>query len=192
MAVNGKAKGSSFERKIANALSARFETKLGIKNGFRRNPDSGSFFGGGNKVRTESYSLDYAIFGDLICPRDFAYSVECKHYKKPPSVQSWLNHTVTQWDQWLAQAAQDAASSNRKMVLIVKYNNVDEMVFLREPIAGKYHNRYRDYYVHSLTEWMGQDDAMFFLDNGENLTVSATVLNVELTHEERADGSQED
>jgi len=178
MAVNGKAKGSSFERKIANALSARFENRLGIKNGFRRNPDSGSFFGGTNKARTESYSLDYAIFGDLICPRDFSYSVECKHYKTAPSFQSVLKHAVTQWDQWLAQACQDAEASARKMVLVVKYNNVEEMVFLHQPIAGKYHGRYREYYVHTFVDWLNQSDDEFFVGQDAILTGDANNLNV--------------
>ena len=161
MAVNGKNKGNTFERKIANTLSTRFETALGVKNGFRRNPDSGSFFGGSNKARTESYSMDYAVFGDLICPRNFTYSVECKHYKSPPSFQSVIKHTVMQWDVWLAQAEQDAASSNKEMVLIIKYNNVDIMVFLKTPIAGKYHNRYKDFYIHLLDDWLDQPDVHF-------------------------------
>lgn len=180
MAVNGKSKGSAFERKIANSLSARFEPRLGIKQGFRRNPDSGSFFGGSNKARTETHSLDYAVFGDLICPKDFAYSVECKHYKKPPSFQSWLNQAVTQWDQWLAQAQQDADASKRKMVLVVKYNNVDEMVFLCEPLAGKYHGRYKQYYVHTLSDWMAQSDDAFFVGQDENLTGDAEMRIVDM------------
>jgi len=187
MAVNGKAKGSSFERKIANTLSARFESALGVSNGFRRNPDSGSFFGGSNKVRTESYSLDYAIFGDLICPRNFTYSVECKHYKTPPSFQSVLKHTVTQWDQWLAQAEQDAVSSKREMSLVIKYNNVDIMVFLKQPIAGKYHNRYKDFYIHLLDDWLAQPDDHFL---ASNLTANAPDDNA-ITVTETQDGSQE-
>jgi hypothetical protein len=162
MAVNGKNKGSTFERKIANLLSARFASALGKNNAFRRNPDSGSFFGGSNKIRTESYDLDFAIFGDLICPRSFAFSIECKHYKTPPSMQSWMNHTVKQWDSWLAQAKQDAEVSNRRMALIAKYNNVDAMVFLEQPIASTYHNRYQNYYIHTLDQWLEQEDSQFF------------------------------
>jgi len=187
MAVNGKSKGSAFERKIANTLSTRFKEALGVSNGFRRNPDSGSFFGGSNKVRTESYSLDYAIFGDLICPRNFTYSVECKHYKTPPSFQSVLKHTVTQWDQWLAQAEQDAASSKREMSLVIKYNNVDIMVFLKQPIAGKYHNRYKDFYIHLLDDWLAQPDDHFL---ASNLTANAPDDNA-ITVTETQDGSQE-
>lgn len=164
MAVNGKNKGSVFERKIANMLSERFEQRLGKKNGFRRNPDSGSFFGGNNAVRTESYDLDYAVFGDLICPRSFAYSVECKHYKTPPSFKSVVSHSVKQWDGWLEQAERDAASSSRRMSLIIKYNNVDEIVFLREPIPGMHHTKYRDYFVHLLEDWLKLPDDAFFAE----------------------------
>lgn len=162
MGVNGKAKGSNFERKIANALSERFEPFLGKKNGFRRNPDSGSFFGGSNAMRTESYDLDYAVFGDLICPRNFMYSIECKHYKTPPSFQSVVTHKVTQWDQWLEQAERDATSSSRNMSLIIKYNNVDEIVFLSYPIDGTNHTRYRAYFVHLLSDWLKMPDGHFF------------------------------
>ena len=48
MAVNGKQKGNRFERDIANMFSERFATYTGIEKAFRRNPDSGSFFGGSN------------------------------------------------------------------------------------------------------------------------------------------------
>lgn len=162
MGVNGKSKGNSFERKMANVLSERFEAHLGNKNGFRRNPDSGSFFGGSNAMRTESYNLDYAVFGDLICPRTFRYSIECKHYKSPPSFQSVITHKVSQWDKWLEQAEKDAASSSKNMSLIVKYNNVDEIVFLKSPIPDALHSLYRQYYLHTLSDWLKLPDDDFF------------------------------
>ncbi len=46
MGVNGKQKGNGFERKIANILSERFKEHTGLEQAFRRNIDSGSFFGG--------------------------------------------------------------------------------------------------------------------------------------------------
>lgn len=162
MAVNGKNKGNTFERKIANTLSARFESHTGKKNAFRRNPDSGSFFGGSNKQRTEDYDLDYALFGDLICPRNFRYSIECKHYKKPPSWQSLMIHSITQWDQWLSQAEQDATASNREMALVIKYNNVDTIVLLHKPIDNLHHNRYKQYFIHLFDQWLAQEDEHFF------------------------------
>jgi hypothetical protein len=136
MPVNGKNKGNTFERKISNMLSARFEPVTGIKTAFRRNPDSGSFFGGTNKVRTDTHDLSHANFGDLICPESFKFSVECKHYKTGPSFASIVKSKVTQWDQWIGQATQDAASSNKEMMLIIKYNGVDELVFLEQRLTN--------------------------------------------------------
>ena len=163
MAVNGKAKGNGFERKIANLLSTRFQAKTGIESGFRRNPDSGSFFGGTNKKRTETYDLDYAVFGDLICPKNFSYSIECKNYKSAPSFQSVINHKVTQWDTWLKQANQDAESSKKLLAMIVKYNNVDEIVFIKHllPINAHY-IMYQEYYVYKLSDFLSCDDTLFF------------------------------
>ena len=136
MPVNGKNKGSTFERKMANLLSARFETVTGIKQAFRRNPDSGSFFGGTNKKRTATHDLSKANFGDLICPDAFNFSVECKHYKTGPSFASILKGKISQWDEWIAQATQDATESGKSMLLIIKYNGVDELVFLSEPVLS--------------------------------------------------------
>jgi hypothetical protein len=160
--INSKDKGSSFERKIANILSERFEPMLQIKNSFRRNQDSGSFFGGTNQQRTQSYSLDYAVFGDIICPRSFRFSVECKHYKTPPTFKSVVSQSVTQWDSWLRQAEQDAASSSKQMSLIVKYNNVDSIIFLHSELPNIKHTTYQQYHIHLLSDWLSSDDQYFF------------------------------
>lgn len=160
--VNGKSKGNSFERKIANLLSLRFSNYLGIEKGFRRNPDSGSFFGGQNESRTEVYDTDFAIFGDLICPKSFKFSIECKHYKSSPSFQSILNTDVKQWDSWLSQAEQDCNKSLKDMLLIVKYNNVDEFIFTKNtyPLPLKF--IYKDNNIYKLSDLLTLNDSEFF------------------------------
>lgn len=164
MAVNGKAKGNGFERRIANQLSARFAEHLGITQGFRRNPDSGSFFGGSNTQRTQTHSMDYAVFGDLICPKNFKFSVECKHYKTAPGFAAILEQDVKQWNTWLAQAQQDAENSNKLMALIVKYNNVKEIVFTDQIIHGSLTPclTYKNYFIYKLTDFLSLDDQFFF------------------------------
>ena len=163
MAVNGKNKGNTFERKVAKLLSDRFAEYLGIESGFRRNPDSGSYFGGSNVKRSETHSLDYAIFGDLICPRNFVYSVECKHYKTAPSLQSILAQEVKQWDDWLLQAQQDSDTSGKKLALIIKYNNVSEFVFLAEPITGITSIiNYKQYFAYKLGTFLDNPTESFF------------------------------
>jgi len=164
-AVNGKSKGNSFERKIANLLSDRFKGYLKEDKGFRRNPDSGSFFGGSNTRRQETHNLDYAVFGDLICPRNFKYALECKHYKSAPTFQSVFDQQVTQWDGWLVQAKQDSINAGKEMMLIVKYNNVKEIAFLSKPLKDTdYQLRYKEYYVYKLESVLAHEDAFFFVN----------------------------
>jgi hypothetical protein len=162
MAVNGKAKGSNFERRVSNLLSKRFEKVTGKSNSFRRNQDSGSFFGKSNVSRTETHDLDYAVFGDLVVPRNFNYSIECKNYKKPPTFQSIMKQSVAEWDKWLKQAEQDATSSQKKMLLVIKYNNVDDFVLVHDQIGDNYQLKYKHYYVYSLEQFLGQADDIFF------------------------------
>lgn len=163
MPINSKKKGSGFERKIANLLSKRFDDGSGITQLFRRNADSGSYFGGTNVQRTQTHSLDYAVFGDLICPRNFKFSIECKFYKTAPSFQSIVEQKVTQWDGWLVQAEQDATSAGKSLALIVKYNKVNEIVFLKFPLnhEPKFLN-YNQYHIYSLDKFLRQDNSLFF------------------------------
>ncbi len=161
--VNGKNKGNTFERKIANLLSDRFAEHTGLESAFRRNPDSGSFFGGQNQARTETYDTEYAVFGDLICPRTFDFSIECKNYKTPPSFGSIVKQDCKQIDQWISQATQDALNAKKRMALIIKYNNVSEIVVLPElfgtlkPIIN-----YKEYHIVSLDDFLAQSDDNFF------------------------------
>lgn len=160
-AVNGKNKGNTFERKMANVLSDRFKDVLGIEKGFRRNPDSGSYFGGANVARTNQYDLDNACFGDIMCPKEFKFTIECKHYKTPPTFQSLVQGSVAQWDKWLSQAEQDSVSASKNFLLIIKYNNVDEIVFMKEKQPVKEILTYKDYYAYKLKDILDFSDSFF-------------------------------
>ena len=163
MPINSKQKGGQFERKIANLLSARFELITGIKQSFRRNPDSGSFFGASNQFRKETHDLDHANFGDLMCPKAFNYSIECKHYKTGPSFAAIVKGKITQWDTWIAQAKQDAINSKKAMLLIIKYNGVDEIVFLSTPVDNvPMLFPYKDVFGYRLDDLLLLDDEFFF------------------------------
>jgi hypothetical protein len=175
MPVNGKSKGSTFERKIANLLSVRFETVTGLKQGFRRNTDSGSFFGGSNQRRVATHDLDHANFGDLICPNNFNYSVECKFYKTGPTFASIVKGKVTQWDDWLAQATQDASNSQKEMMLIIKYNGIDEIVFVNKQVASlalvvPYKGATSIVYGYKLDDYLTLSDNVFFMANPETIS----------------------
>ena len=160
--VNGKKKGNTFERKIANTLSARFADVMGIAASFKRNIDSGSFFGGTNQRRLATHLTEHATFGDLVCPDAFVYSVECKHYKTQPLFSNILMQDCKQWDGWIEQAVQDSKNSNKKMVIIIKYNNVEEFVIVAEPVPGTPTIQYKDYYIVRLSSFLSLPDSYFF------------------------------
>lgn len=175
MGVNGKSKGSGFERKIANLLSARFEPVTGIKQSFRRNADSGSYFGGTNQRRVETHDLDHANFGDLICPKHFEFSVECKFYKTGPTFSSIVKGKIPQWDEWIKQAKQDSVNSGKLMMLIIKYNGVDELVLVEAEMVGlPLVLPYKNVYGYRLDDFLKlSDDHFFIMDNVKAVEVPA-------------------
>lgn len=161
--MNSKNKGNTFERKIANLLSARFVALTGIEKAFRRNPDSGSFLGGKNESRVATHDLDKANFGDIICPQHFRFSLECKHYREAPSLSALLDGCIRDWDRWINQATQDCINSGKRMAVIVKYNNQKEFVILRDlPANLTPAIRYGDCYLLPLETFLQLPDDFFF------------------------------
>lgn len=164
MSVNSKAKGNTFERKMANLLSDRFADHTGLKSSFRRNVDSGSFFGRSNQVRIETHGTEHACFGDLMTPASFRYTVECKHYKAPPSFNAILKQDWKQLDEWLGQAKQDGLNAGKDWLVIVKFNNIDEFVVVAgtHPLAVM---SYRGDSIIPLKSFLDQADSLFFADD---------------------------
>ena len=163
MAVNGKNKGSNYERKISNLLSNRFEKFTEKPKSFIRNSDSGAYYGGTNVSRVETHNTDFAVYGDLVCPRNFKFSIECKFYKTPPSWAGMVNHKVTQWDTWIAQSTQDSITANKEFCLIVKYNNVSDTVFLKKSLNNElFYSKYQNLFIYKLDDWLTMPDEYFF------------------------------
>ena len=66
--INGKQKGNSFEREVAGIFSKRFQTYTGVEESFLRNLDSGSRFGGNNRIRSGRVLKEDIQVGDIITP----------------------------------------------------------------------------------------------------------------------------
>lgn len=160
--TNSKQKGNKFERTIANMFSERFALATGVEQAFRRNPDSGSFFGGSNIARTETHNLDYAVYGDLICPKKFKFSIEAKNYKKAPPLNAILNENISEWDKWITQALNDSVAAGRKMLLIIKYNNTATMAIVSEEVLQHGTITYHGYAVLPLEDLLKEADDFFF------------------------------
>lgn len=161
--MNSKDKGNNFERKISKMLSERFKLRTGLDQAFRRNVDSGSFFGGSNQRRAVTHDTAKATFGDIVCPAAFKFSIECKHYKTAPSFAVVFKQDFKQWDTWLEQASQDSVHSGRPLLLIVKYNGLDEFVMVEHEVPGLDHTfRYKNYRVFPLKSFLMLGDDVFF------------------------------
>ena len=170
MAVNGKQKGNKFEREIANLFSDRFADYTGIEQSFRRNPDSGSFFGGTNIGRKETHDTDWAIYGDLICPRNFNFTIECKWYKSAPILDAVLKEHISDWDEWIGQARQDAEACGKEMLIIIKYNRTKILTITeKDTIIDTPIINYKDVEVHLLDEVLKKyPEPFFFTPKQEN------------------------
>jgi hypothetical protein len=155
--ILSKNKGNGFEREISNLLSKTFESYLGITTGFKRNSDSGSFYGGTNSKRVDTHCLDYAIFGDIICPRNFNFVIECKNYKTAPSLDRLISQDIKQWDTWLSQVEQDANNANKEPLLIIKYNRMQVFCLVKNCNTPTNIN-YKNYNIYNLEEFLKQKE----------------------------------
>lgn len=162
-AINSKNKGNTNERRISKLFSSTFFHVTNLESAFFRNASSGAFFGGKNQFRTQTHDKDHQEFGDIICPKNFKFAIECKHYKSPPSWKATSNQQVKQWDTWIAQATQDAINAQKKMLLIIKYNNCDDFVIVKDsynniPCFG----HYKEYNLYLLSDFLKLNTADFF------------------------------
>jgi hypothetical protein len=155
--ANSKQKGNSFERVVANLLSERFAQFLGVEKGFRRNADSGSYFGGKNQQRISTHDVSHQNFGDILCPKNFKYSIECKHYKTPVSLNSILCQNSKQINDWIKQAETDAQNASKLPMLVIKYDNTEPMLLIKENLRE--HNiKYQEYFVYVFKQILNQND----------------------------------
>ena len=165
MAINSKAKGDNFERKIANLLSDRFASFLKLKKAFIRNLGSGSRFGGKN-ARIASFVTEEAKqVGDIVVPKSFKFNIECKSYGNPPSFKSIIEQKVTQWDKWVEQAEADNKTSGKDYwVVIMKYNLVPPMCILPNSLLSEFDPiiSYKDTFIITLNSFLNKPDEFYF------------------------------
>jgi hypothetical protein len=129
-------KGKKFERDIAKSLSDRFVFLLGKPKGFMRNPSSGAYFGGKNQHRAFDTLDENVTAGDIIVPKNFKFTIECKHYATPPSFKSLIEGaSIASWDKWIKQSLSDKQSSKKDYIMVVmKYDRITPIVLFDEAL----------------------------------------------------------
>ncbi|QPX63122.1 putative holliday junction resolvase [Campylobacter phage F336] len=149
MANKSKSKGNTFERTVAKMLSDNYADVFNVAQSFQRNISSGSVFGGSNSYRGMNVLNEHTFYaGDIICPSEFKYTIECKHYATAPSFNSLIIQECAQWDKWILQVEADCEISNKLPMLVVKYDNIKPFVFIKHNFGG-FIFKYKDYYVYN-------------------------------------------
>jgi len=120
--INSKHKGNNWERAVRNVLIEATGDQ-----GFARVPNSGAIGTNYRKEgKMEAEITDY-MSGDIISPKNFNYSVECKAYKSFEFNQV-LQGDCAKLDLWIEQASKDSKASNKKMLIFIKIDRCVKMV----------------------------------------------------------------
>jgi hypothetical protein len=118
--INSKAKGGRFERKIADLLNERFQTKE-----FCRTPGSGAF------ATTHSLPEYLKIYGDLIVPKGFKFIIECKSgYNKEGICNIFNSNSII--SDMIAQAERDSIKCSKNYLLIIGNDRQDPIVITND------------------------------------------------------------
>lgn len=117
MTSPSKAKGNTWERKVADHLTALYGQK------FMRVPGSGAYIGGSNVFRKDQlHEAQVRSFkGDIIPGESFPrFNAECKSYKDFPFHQLFTG-SCKQLDEWIDQCVAVADSGDFN-IIFMKFN----------------------------------------------------------------------
>jgi len=153
--INSKAKGNRNENYFAKILTERFNKE------FKRVPQSGAW---GTRNRSFNVNEDAKdiLSGDLICPKDFRFSIECKS-RENFNFWDMLNEDTRHLEinDWVIQVENDAIVSGKEPLILIKINNRKPFVlFHKSLLEGKV--TYRNYTVMRFDYFIQLDDKFFF------------------------------
>lgn len=117
--INSRTKGNTFERKVCEILNERFNTT-----DFCRSPGSGAF------ATTHKLPEHMQVRGDLITPKDFAWTIECKKGYNKESVASIFNPN-SEIRSFITQAESDAEKANKNFMIVFKQDNQNTIVIIK-------------------------------------------------------------
>lgn len=157
-----KAKGSAFEREVANFLSDIYNES------FIRAPGSGAYVGGKNQTRKEFLHEGQirSFKGDIVPGESFVkFNAECKSYQDFPFHQV-LSGSCKQLNSWIEQLM-DVAEEDDLNILFMKFNRKGKFV----AVETKYTwvtDQFM-YYTSTNGDWIIIEFDHFFKNNKEFL-----------------------
>lgn len=164
MPSKSKAKGSSYERQVAEFLSKTYGEKF-----LRNLSGSGAFTGGKNAHRKQDLPEDMArhVRGDIIVPESFALlNCECKSYSSFPFA-TILTQECKQLEKWLDQLVQ-SGDEHSVNILFFKITRVGQYV----AVPKKYNWALTNYIHYNSVKhetWIVCDLETFFSSNTDTL-----------------------
>ena len=165
MTSPSKAKGNSFERRVADFLTELYGEK------FIRAPGSGAYVGGKNVHRKATlHEAQIRNFKSDIVPGESfpKLNAECKSYKDFPFHQPYTGNTKV-IDTWLDQLM-DVADAGDYNILFMKFNRKGEFVATPSNVVALASDQ--NYTIYNSTkhgQWAIQDFSIFFKNNTESL-----------------------
>ena len=145
--TNSKAKGSRFERKIANMFNEKFNTTE-----FSRTPGSGAF------ATTHSLPEHLQMYGDLIAPKNFKYCIECKKGYKNIKINHLIDYSSQFWE-FIEQCEKDSKKCGKEPMILFQQDRQPILAITQEKgFSGTHdiegHAPYVKFSRHETTEYM--------------------------------------
>ena len=153
--LNSRAKGNSFERKVAKILNERFNTK-----DFSRTPGSGAF------ATTHSLPKHLKIYGDLITCENFRFVIECKKGYNKENLSSLFSKKSEFW-KFIKQAEKESENSEKPFIILLQQDRKEVMC-----VVKNFHHtlnpeilevKIKNYSIFLLSDLLTLDDE-YFLD----------------------------
>jgi len=157
--LNSKKKGNTFERDVCKLLNEAFGTTE-----FNRAPNSGAY------ASTHNLPSAYKIYGDLIVPSDFKFTIECKKGYNKASIDELLNYSGIVVN-FLDQTIKDAEKAGRIPLLLWKQDRkpilavtpleapLDSFIYFKYPSKNL---TYSYYYIYRFKDLLTLDKSFWF------------------------------
>jgi len=154
--INSRTKGNRFENKIAKMLNERFKTEE-----FCRSPGSGAF------ATTHKLPEYMKIYGDLITPINFKFTLEMKKGYNKESLCEIFN-PKSDLRKMIVQAIRDSVKSSKDFILVIGQDRKDPVVITRMIILERIKEfvvlRLGEeiFYLYQLKDVLALPDSYFF------------------------------
>jgi hypothetical protein len=129
-AGGSRRKGHNFELQVAKTLSKWW----GEEKSFSRTPLSGGWRRLSGMKEVEGY-----VSGDLVCPKDFPFVVECKKVESFQWQSLLFSYETSEFKKWYEHCLEEAVAVNKVPIIIFSKNRWKPVCCLEKKFYEKLH-----------------------------------------------------